>query len=88
MDSHQLGQNLWYLHWIDDFSGFSNAVIIKSSSTDIIIKIFLEYRISLFVSPNTVFSDDGGEFLSKEFIDFYENFNMKLKTTAAESSLE
>ena len=30
MDLHQLKQNLWYLHLIDEFSRFSNAVIIKS----------------------------------------------------------
>ena len=36
-------------------------------------------------SPNTVFSDNGGEFVSREFIDFCENFNMKVKTTVAEA---
>ena len=85
MDLHQLGPNLWYLHLIDEFSRFSNAVIIKSKSTDIIIKMFLKYWISLFGSPNTVLGDNGGEFVSKEFIDFCENFNMKVKITAAEA---
>ena len=65
MDLHQLGRNLWYLHLIDEFSRFSNAVIIKSKFTDIIIKMFLKYWISLFGSSNTVFSDNGGEFVSK-----------------------
>ena len=85
MDLHQLEQNLWYLHLIDKFSRFSNAVIIKSKSTNIIIKKILKYRICLFGSPNTIFSDNGGEFVSKEFIDFCENFNIKVKTTAAEA---
>ena len=48
-------------------------------------KMFLIYWISLFGSPNTVFSDKGGEFVSNEFIYFCENFNMKVKTTAAEA---
>ena len=39
MDSHQVGPNLWYLHLINEFSKFSNSVIIKSKSTDIIIKV-------------------------------------------------
>ena len=47
--------------------------------------MFLKYWISLFGSLNTVFSDKGGEFVSKEFIDFCENLNMKAKTTAPEA---
>ena len=78
MGLHQLGPNLWYLHFTDKFSRFSN-VIIKSKSTNIIIKIFLKYWVSLFGSPNTVFSNNGGEFVSKEFIDFCGNFNMKVQ---------
>ena len=85
MDLHQLGPNLWYLHLIDKFSRFSNAVIIKSKSKDIIIKMFLKYWISLLGSPSAVFSDNGVEFVSIEFIDFCENFNMKVKATAAEA---
>ena len=46
------------------------------------VKMFLKYWISLFGSLNTIFSDNRGEFVSKEFIDFCENFNMKTKTTA------
>ena len=69
---------------MDEFSRFSNTVIIKRKSTDII-KMFLKYCISLFGSPSTIFSDSGGEFVSKEFIDFCENFNMKIKATAAEA---
>ena len=48
MDLHQLGPNLWYLHLSDEFSRFSNAVII-SKSTDIIMKMFLKYWINFFV---------------------------------------
>ena len=32
-----------------------------------------------------MFSDNGGEFVSKDFTDFCENFNIKIKATAAES---
>ena len=32
-----------------------------------------------------MFSDNGGEFVSKNFFDFCENFNIKIKTTAVES---
>ena len=47
--------------------------------------MFLKCWISLFGSPNTVFGDNGAEFVSKEFINLCENFNMKVKTTAAEA---
>ena len=40
---------------------------------------------SIFGTPVSVFSNNGGEFASKDFIDFCENLNIKTKTTAAES---
>ena len=85
MDLHQLGDNLWYLHFIGEFSRFSNGVVIKSKQSNVIIQNFLEHWISIFGTPISVFSDNGGEFVSKDFIDFCENFNIKIKTTAAES---
>ena len=47
--------------------------------------MFLKYWTSLFGSSNAVFSDNQCEFASEEFIDFCENFNMKVKTTTAEA---
>ena len=52
-------------HLINEFSRLSNAVIIKIKSTYTIIKIFLKYWVGLFGSPNTVLSDNVGEFVSK-----------------------
>ena len=40
---------------------------------------------SIFGTPNLIYSDNGGEFVSKDVIDFCENFNIKIKTTPAES---
>ena len=71
--------------FIDEFSRFSNGVVIKSKQSNIIIQNFLKHWISIFGTPISVFSDNGGEFVSKDFIDFCENFNIKIKTTAAES---
>ena len=85
MDLHSLDKNIWYFHMIDEFSRFSNAAIIKSKQPEIIIKHFLKNWISIFGSPYKVFSDNGGEFFSNEFIDFCENFNIKVSTTPAES---
>ena len=46
----------------------------------------MKYWINLFGSLNTVLSDNGGEFVSKEFIGLCENFNMKVKAIAAEAA--
>ena len=47
MDLHQLSDNLWYFHMIDEFTRFSNAVIIKSKATPVVIKKFIQCWISL-----------------------------------------
>ena len=59
MNPHQLGQRLWYLQVIDEFSRFSNATIIKSKDPNLVINMFLKHRISLFGSPKNVFRGNG-----------------------------
>ena len=79
IELHSLDRNIWYFHMIDEFTRFSNATIIKSKHPEIIIKNFLQNWVSLFGTPFKVFSDSGGEFFSREFIDFCENFNIKVQ---------
>ena len=79
MDSHQLDVNLWYFHIIDEFSCYSNAVIINTKSSFVIANQFLKNWISLFGSTEQIFSDNGGEFVSKHLIDLCENFNVKIR---------
>ena len=69
MDLHPLSNNIWYFYMIDEFTRLSNAVIIKSKATTVVIKKFIQRWISLFGSPNRVFSYNGGEFESSEFKD-------------------
>ena len=85
IDLHQLGENLWYLHFIDKFSCFSSAIIVKTKSSKIITEKFLQNWISVFGPPSKIFSDNGGEFLSQDFTDLCENFNTNMITTPAES---
>ena len=82
VDFHQLSDNLWYFQMIDEFTRFSNAVIIKSKATPVVIKKFIQCWISLLGSPNRVFSDNGE---SSEFKGTCENFNIKVVTTPAEA---
>ena len=46
--------------------------------------MFLKHWISQFGSPKNVFSDNGGECVSTDYIDFCENFNIKVKITTTE----
>ena len=47
MDLHQLDENLWYLYFIYELSGFSN-IVVKSKQSNIIIQNFLKHWISIF----------------------------------------
>ena len=82
MDLHQLGQRLQYLKVTDEFSRFQNATTIKSKDSHKDVSKTQDYSIG---SPKNVFSDNGGVFVSTDFTDFCENFNIKVKTTAVEA---
>ena len=54
---------------------------------DVIVKSIFKIRIAIFDrSSKSFLIDNGGEFNNSEFISFCENFNINIKTTAAESS--
>ena len=48
-------------------------------------KIITEKKRVIIGSPFKIFSDNGGEFVSQDFIDLCENFNINIITTPAES---
>lgn len=85
MDLHQLEPNLWFFHMIDEFSRFSNAVIIRSKVASVIVQKFLQYWVSIFGSPKKVLSDNGREFDNEKFRDMCGNFNISVVTTPAYS---
>ena len=85
MDLHHLNENRWYLHFIDEFPRFSTGATIRNKHPNTVTQIFLKQWISIIGTPNSIYSDNGGEFVSKDVIDFCENFNIKIKTTPAES---
>ena len=60
-------------------------LIVKTRSSKIITEKFLQNWISVFGPPCKIFSDNGGEFVSHDFIDLCENFNINIITTPAES---
>lgn len=77
--------SVYFLHVIDHATRFSAAGVIKSKSAETIIKKFFEIWISVFGTPQTVLSDNGGEFVNKQFEDLCHNLNIRFITTAAEA---
>ena len=83
MDLHELAPNTWYLHMVDEFSRFSKAIVITKKS--ITGSAFLKCWIAHFGPPERIFSDNGGEFCSRDFYELCELFNIAVDTTPAYS---
>ena len=77
---------IYFLHIIDHKTRFSAACVIYSKESEVIISAFFKIWISIFGRPEKLLVDNGGEFVNKDFIDLCENFNINIKTTAAESA--
>ena len=80
VDLHYLEPNTWYLHIIDKFSRFRNAVIIRKKDDSM--NMFMKHWISIFGAPNYIFSDNGGEFIGDNFY-MCGKFNIKVLGTAS-----
>ena len=74
MDLHQISQNMWYLHMIDEFTRYSNAVIITDKKKAA--QAFLIHWIKFFGRPNRIFSDNGGEFIGQEMHNLCNHFEI------------
>ena len=85
VDLHELGKNLWYLHIIDEFTRFSAGAIMTCKRPSVFVQNFIQHWISIHGAPRKLLSDNGGEFNNAEVRDMCENFNIEVKTTAAES---
>ena len=75
----------WFLHLIDHATRYSASSVIHSKRKEVIVEEIFKIWIRIFGHPKKVLVDNGGEFDNSEFIDFCENMNIKVKTTAAES---
>ena len=85
MDLKQIGGRL-ILHMIDHATRYDAAVVIKNKKKETIVQAILEYWVRIFGAPQKFLSDNGGEFVNQELIDFAEKFNISIHTTAAESA--
>ena len=73
------------MHLIDHATRYSASCIIYSKKKEIIVEAIFKIWIKIFGHPKKVLVDNGGEFGNKDFCDFCENLNIKIKTTAGES---
>ena len=68
---------------IGEYTRHSNAVIIKKKSSSL--TTFIKNWLSIPGAQNRLFSDNGGEFISDEFYEMCERFNIKVITTPSYS---
>ena len=74
------------LHMIDHATRYSAACPISNKKKETIVQAIMENWIKVFGPPKSFLTDNGGEFINDHMIDFAEQFNISLKTTAAESA--
>ena len=70
---------------IDVFSRFSQVTLIPSKHKDIIVQVILKNWVSIFGVPQSIFSDNAGEFHNHLLCDVAELLGTHIITTAANS---
>ena len=79
------GKSYTILHMIDVFTRFSAAVLIKSKHKENIVDSILRHWVAIFGTPQSILSDNGGEFNNDLIRDVAELLNTRVTNTAAES---
>ena len=74
VDLHQLSNNLWYIHFVNEFNRYSGAVIVRNKAA--CHKAFIKHWILIFGALRKVFSNNGGEFIGGVLIEMCERFNI------------
>ena len=74
------------LHMIDHVTRYSSACVLANKRKETIVQALMEYWVRIFGAPVFLLSDNGGEFVNDEIIEYAEKFNIELRTTAAESA--
>ena len=73
------------LHLVDHLTRFSTAAVSKPKEPKEIVSAIMRSWVSVFGPPQKFLMDNGGEFANETMIDFAENMNIRILTTAAES---
>jgi len=81
-----LKNGVYFIHYIDLFTRFSKASVIKSKEPKVIVDSFINTWIASGLgAPNKVLVDNGGEFDNPELLEAMEQFNIEVCATAAYS---
>ena len=86
--TNQKGQNFHFYHVIDWATNFQAAIIAPSRNTVDTIGNLITMWLSWAGSPAELFVDSGTEFQSDEFLEFVQQHNVKLITTAPEAHFQ
>ena len=62
------------LHMIDHVTRYSCATVIANKRKETVVQAILEYWVRIFGAPAKFLTDNGGEFVNKELIEFAEKF--------------
>ena len=73
------------LHLIDHATRLGIAAVIPNKRPETIVKNMLRHFIQVFGNAESFLTDNGGEFVNKQFLELCDVFGIKIKTTAAES---
>ena len=68
--------SIYFMHVIDHVTRFSAAAVIRSKKAEVIVRNFFQIWVSVFGCPNTVLSDNGGEFVNEEFNEMCQSLNI------------
>ena len=74
------------LHMIDHVTRYSSACVLRNKRKETIVQALMEYWVRIFGAPTYILTDNGGEFVNDEVVEYAEKFNIQLRTTAAESA--
>ena len=85
VDLKQFGK-VYLLHLVDHATRLSGGTVIRNKSPSTVVRELFRVWISIYGSPCSLLTDNGGEFANAEVLEFCEQLNITVKTTAAESA--
>ena len=74
------------LHIVDHATWFIAAAAVKSKEKEEIAEAFIKNWIAIFGTPKTILSDNGAEFNNELPCELCEQFNLSIKSTAAQAA--
>ena len=84
MDLKYFNRGMNFIHFIDMFTRFSKAKVIRSKKPAVVVKAFIMEWIGMgFGAPQRVLVDNGGEFDNPIYLDAMQQYNIEPLATAA-----